>query len=169
MRIAAIRVVDGDGDRWTLDIACSKGTYVRTLAEDIGAALGCGAHLAALRRTGSGALALRDALPFADLDALADEAARDARLLPPDVLVAASPAIVLANEDAGRFLAGLRRRIDREDLALVRVYGPERGAFLGTGHVRAGELIATRLLSPAEVGALVARRRSLPARESLSA
>ena len=169
VRIDAIRVVEGAGDLWTLDVACSKGTYVRTLAEDIGAALGCGAHLAALRRIGSGALALRDALPFADLDALADDAARDARLLPPDVLVAASPEVALAGDDAGRFLAGLRRRIEREDAPLVRVYGPEPGAFLGTGHVRAGELIATRLLSPAEVAAIAALRRPLPARESLSA
>ena len=45
--------------RWTIDVRCSKGTYIRTLAEDIGEALGCGAHLAALRRTGSGALRRR--------------------------------------------------------------------------------------------------------------
>jgi tRNA pseudouridine(55) synthase len=54
--IHAIDIVDtddqGDGDRWTIDVRCSKGTYIRTLAEDIGRALGCGAHLAALRRTG---------------------------------------------------------------------------------------------------------------------
>ena len=169
VRIDTIRVVDGAGDSWTLDVACSKGTYVRTLAEDIGAALGCGAHLTALRRTGSGALDVRDALRFADLDAFADDAARDAVLLPPDALVAAHPALTLAADDAGRFLAGVRRRIDRADAALVRVYGPEPGAFLGTGHVRSGELIAMRLLSPAEVGALVTLRRRLPARESLSA
>src|SRR6185369_14708250 len=45
--IRSIAVVAGEGDAWTLDVACSKGTYVRTLAEDIGEALGCGAHLAA--------------------------------------------------------------------------------------------------------------------------
>src|SRR6185295_9034134 len=45
VRVDAIRVVDGGGDLWTVEIACSKGTYVRTLAEDLGAALGCGAHL----------------------------------------------------------------------------------------------------------------------------
>ena len=49
--IHSIRVVEGSGDLWTIDVSCSKGTYVRTLAEDIGEALGCGAHLAALRRT----------------------------------------------------------------------------------------------------------------------
>jgi tRNA pseudouridine55 synthase len=169
VRIDAIRVVDGGRDRWTIDITCSKGTYVRTLAEDLGVALGCGAHLEALRRTGSGALDVCQALCFADLEALADEGARDACLLPPDVLVAASPAITLSGEDAGRFLAGARRRVDRDDAALVRVYGPEPGAFLGTGHVQGGELIASRLLSPAEVGALVNRGRSMPARESVSA
>jgi len=67
--------------------------------------------------------------------------------------------VVLTNDDAGRFLAGVRRRLDLDDAPALRVYGPERGAFLGTGHVVAGELIASRLLSPAEVGDLVAARR----------
>jgi tRNA pseudouridine55 synthase len=168
VRVDAIRVVDGADDRWTIEIACSKGTYVRTLAEDLGTALGCGAHLAALRRTGSGPLDVRDAVRLADLEAIADEATRDRLLLSPDALLSDSPAITLANDDAARFLTGLRRRIDRPDAALVRVYGPEPDAFLGTGHVRAGELIATRLLSPAEVGALLERRRA-PSRESLPA
>jgi tRNA pseudouridine55 synthase len=167
VRIAAIRVVKGSGDRWTIDVSCSKGTYVRTLAEDIGAALGCGAHLASLRRTASGALELRTALRLADLEALDGDAARDACLLPPDALVAAWPAISLSALDAGRFLSGMRRRLAFDDAPKVRVYGPEPGAFLGTGNVAGGELIASRLLSPAEVAALVARARPVP--ESLSA
>jgi tRNA pseudouridine55 synthase len=169
VRIDAIRVVDGGGDLWTIDISCSKGTYVRTLGEDIGAALGCGAHLAALRRTASGALNLAAAARFADLDDLA-VAELDARLLPPDALVASLPRVVLTSDDAGRFLAGVRRRLPLADSPAVRVYGPEAGAFLGTGHVAGGELIATRLLSPAEVGDLVAaRRQPLPVSESLIA
>jgi len=168
VRIHSIRVVEGAADRWTIDVACSKGTYIRTLAEDIGAALGCGAHLAALRRTASGALDVRDALRFDELEKL-DENALDACLLPPDALVAAWPAVALAGEDAGRFLAGVRRRLDRPDAAHVRVYGPEPGAFLGTGHIAGGELIASRLLSPPEVAALVARHRHAPAPESLTA
>jgi len=169
VRIDAIRVVDGEGDLWTIDVSCSKGTYIRTLGEEIGAALGCGAHLAALRRTASGALDLASAARLAALDPL-DEAARDRHLLPPDALVAAWPRVVLSNEDAGRFLAGVRRRLPLADAAALRVYGPEPGAFLGTGHVTGGELIATRLLSPAEVGDLVAaRRQPLPVSESLLA
>jgi len=167
--IHSIRVVDGSGDIWTIDVSCSKGTYIRTLGEEIGAALGCGAHLAALRRSASGALDLRAAARFAELDDL-DESELDARLLPPDALVAALPRIDLAEDDAGRFLAGVRRRLSLADAPAVRVYGPEAGAFLGTGHVAAGELIATRLLSPAEVGDLVvAKRRRLSVSESLSA
>jgi tRNA pseudouridine55 synthase len=168
VRVDSIRVIEGGGDRWTVEIACSKGTYVRTLAEDLGAALGCGAHLAALRRTGSGALDIRDAVRLADLETIADEPERDRLLLAPDVLLSDCPAITLASDDAARFLTGLRRRIDHADAAFVRVYGPAPGAFLGTGHVRGGELIASRLLSPDEVGALLDRRRT-PARESLSA
>ena len=158
VRIHSIRVVEGEADLWTIDVRCSKGTYIRTLGEDIGAALGCGAHLDALRRVGSGALNIEAATTLAQLDGL-DEASLDARLLPPDALVAAWPRVVLSNDDAGRFLAGVRRRLDLDDAPALRVYGPERGAFLGTGHVVAGELIASRLLSPAEVGDLVAARR----------
>jgi tRNA pseudouridine55 synthase len=147
--IRSIGIVDGGADRWRLDVSCSKGTYVRTLAEDIGEALGCGAHLAALRRTASGRLSVESALPIevlADFDA----AALDAALLPTHALVADWPHIALGAEDAGRFLAGVRRRLGLADAPRVRVHGPG-GTFLGTGHVAGGELIASRLLSPAEI------------------
>ena len=137
-----------------LDIVCSKGTYIRTLAEDIGEALGCGAHLAALRRTGSGTLSLADAITLDELAAL-DGAARDAKLLPPDVLLADWTAHRLAADEAGRFLTGLRRRVDAPDNARVRVYGPEPKALLGAAHICAGELIPDRLLSPAELQGLL--------------
>ena len=94
---------------------CSKGTYIRTLAEDIGEALGCGAHLAALRRTGSGRLALE---PRRTLEAL--EATRRARARR-RAAAGRCPARRLAAgacshaEDAGRFLAGVRRRLPLAD------------------------------------------------------
>ncbi|WP_324156511.1 tRNA pseudouridine(55) synthase TruB [Ideonella sp.] len=138
----------------TIGVRCSKGTYIRTLAEDIGERLGCGAHLAALRRTGTGALTLAGAIT---LDALAglDEPARDALLHPPDCLLGDWPLLRLAEAEAARFLSGLRRRVDEPDRAAVRVYGPELAAFLGSAHITAGELIADRLLSPIEVQALL--------------
>ena len=137
-----------------IDIVCSKGTYIRTLAEAIGEALGCGAHLAALRRTGSGPLSIDDAITLDELVAL-DESSRDAKLLPPDVLLADWTAYRLAADEAGRFLTGLRRRVDAPDNARVRVYGPEPKALLGAAHICAGELIPDRLLSPAELQGLL--------------
>ena len=152
--IHAIVIAGGDHDSWTLDVRCSKGTYIRTLAEDIGRLLGCGAHLSALRRTGSGALTLEGALT---LDVLAEmtEPERDDVLQPADALLADWPVVRLDTDDAGRFLTGVRRRTKLPDAAHVRVYGPEPRAFLGGAHITAGELISTRLLSPVEVQGLL--------------
>jgi tRNA pseudouridine55 synthase len=88
-----------------LDVACSKGTYVRVLAEDLGRALGCGAHLAALRRTATGGFRLADTVALETLEA-ADDAHRDALLLPASVLVRDLPGLRLADEAAARFRQG---------------------------------------------------------------
>ena len=154
--IHRIDILSWQAAELVLDVHCSKGTYIRTLAEDIGATLGCGAHLSALRRTGSGALRVQDAVTLEALQAFS-EAERDALLLPPDVLVAGWPAVHLPDDEAGRFLTGLRLRVTLADAPAVRVYRrpPEPPdaprAFLGTAHITAGELIADRLLSPLEV------------------
>jgi len=140
----------GVNDTWTIDVGCSKGTYIRTLAEDIGEALGCGAHLAALRRTASGPLTIEAACTLEQLQALSEDE-RDALLLDADTLLADWPLVRLDDEGAGRFLSGVRRRLPLADAPRVRVYGPQARAFLGSGHITAGELISTRLLSPLEV------------------
>ena len=153
--IHRIDIVEWQERRLVIDVACSKGTYIRTLAEDIGEALGCGAHLGALRRTSSGALGIERAVTLKALAAMS-EAERDAQLLPADALLADAPEIRLDEADAGRFLTGLRRRIDAADSTRLRVYGPQPRAFLGSAHITGGELIADRLLSPIEVQALIA-------------
>ncbi|MDO8418808.1 MAG: tRNA pseudouridine(55) synthase TruB [Rubrivivax sp.] len=159
--IHRIDIVDWHDDRLVVDVACSKGTYIRTLGEDIGAALGCGAHLDALRRTGSGSLRIENAVTIEALAAM-NETEREGLLLPSDVLLAAWPAVHLPDDEAGRFLTGLRRRVALDDAPAVRVYGPATSpraegpgahAFLGSAHITAGELIADRLLSPLEVQA----------------
>ncbi len=142
-----------DAPTLVIDVRCSKGTYIRTLAEGIGQSLGCGAHLAALQRTASGPLRLADAVSLEALEAMT-ESSRQGCLLPPDVLLADWPRIVLDSLDAARLLTGLRRRVEHADVPAVRVYGPGPGALLGTAHITAGELIADRLLSPIEVQAL---------------
>jgi tRNA pseudouridine55 synthase len=152
--IHELRVRDWQAERLVLDVACSKGTYVRTLAEDLGELLGCGAHLAALRRTASGALNVEQAVTLDRLEALSD-AERDALLLAPDTLIADWPAWQLSAEEAARFLTGLRRRVDAPDTARLRVYGPEPRALLGAAHITAGELIPDRLLSPIEIENLI--------------
>lgn len=153
--IHRLEVVAWSGPELILDVHCSKGTYVRTLAEDLGEWLGCGAHLSGLRRTASGPLRVEQALTLEALAAL-DEPARDALLRPADALLQSWPEIRLPDDEAGRFLSGLRRRVRLDDAPAVRVYGPQPRAFLGSAHITGGELIADRLLSPVEVQALLA-------------
>jgi tRNA pseudouridine55 synthase len=152
--IHRLDIVSRDDDVLVIDVQCSKGTYVRALAEDLGRLLGCGAYLIALRRTASGPLRVEDAVT---MDALAEmsEAQREALLRPPDCLLADWPQVRLPATEAGRFLTGLRRRVSLADSDEVRVYGPEHAAFLGSAHIKAGELIPSRLLSPTEVQGLL--------------
>lgn len=139
-------------------VRCSKGTYIRTLGEDIGEAIGCGAHLGSLRRIETGGFMADQCISLSELEAM-DEAGRDARLLPPQSLVASYPSVTLDADNAGRFLSGLRRRGSPgqwgKDAALVQVYGSDPIAFLGSGHITADELIPQRLLSPLEVQAIL--------------
>ena len=153
IQIHHIHVLDWQGATLVLDVACSKGTYIRTLAEDIGAALGCGAHLSALRRTGCGALGVDSAITIDQLEML-NEPARQALLLPADMLLATWPEVQLPAAEAARFTNGLRRRVDGSDAPAIRVYSTTPRAFLGTAHISAGELIPSRLLSPTELQAL---------------
>ena len=152
--VHSIQLLDGSADVWRIAVRCSKGTYIRVLAEDIGKAIGCGAHLLALRRTGSGPLTVANACTLDQLAEL-DEPARDARLLDADTLLGEAPVVRLEPFAAARFLGGVRQSISLADAPLVRVYGPEPRAFLGGGHIVAGVLVSTRLLSPTEVQALL--------------
>ena len=128
----------------------SKGTYIRTLGEDIGEALGCGAHLRSLRRLATGDFDVARCVTLDALEAMGEDE-RQAQLLPTESLVAGHTNVTLDTEDAARFLSGLRRRGGWPDAAQVAVFGREPHAFLGTAHVRAGELIPGRLLNPIEI------------------
>jgi tRNA pseudouridine55 synthase len=121
------------GDRFDLDVSCSKGTYVRTLAADIGAALGCGAHLTALRRTRIGSLEIADAIALDALEAL-DLPGRDARLFPADALLADLPRVELSEAETYRVLHGQGVRRDGQAGDRCRFYG-SGGRFLGLGEL----------------------------------
>jgi len=133
-----------------LVVKCSKGTYIRTLGEDIGEALGCGAHLTRLRRTATGDFTQAQCVTLQALEAMSEEQ-RLQCLLPVDALLAHHSAVMLDVENAGRFLSGMRRRGNWPDEERVAVYGTHPHALLGTAHAKAGELIPGRLLSPLEI------------------
>jgi tRNA pseudouridine55 synthase len=132
-----------------LIVTCSKGTYIRTLGEDIGEMLGCGGHLTMLRRTATGDFGIDKAVTLAQLEAM-NEVQRQTCLLPVDVMLGSYTRVDLDNENAGRFLSGVRRRTELKDNEFVKAYGPE-AQLLGSAHIKSGELIPTRLLSPLDI------------------
>lgn len=131
----------------TLSVTCSKGTYIRVLGEDIGAALGCGAHLKELRRTGVGAL---NAQHMVTLEALAAHPAPRELLAPVDALLSSFPRIDLPEAAATRFLQGQRIALGKEGISYdaqpgrIRVYQGQR--LLGTAQLHAHGLLAPERL-----------------------
>jgi len=136
-----------DGLEPVIGVECGKGLYVRTLAEDIGAALGCGAHLAALRRTRVGGFDLADAIGLEDLEHLAPPQRRE-RLLPVDALLQSLPRIDLDPGACEQLEHGRTIACGAATAERARVYGPH-GRLLGVASVDQGQLIARRLLSQA--------------------
>lgn len=137
----------------TLRVRCSKGTYIRVLGEDIGAVLGCGAHLNALRRIQVGDLFINSAITIEQL-AATEEGARSALLAPVDALLTSFPALYLSEELARRFLHGQRLALGKEDIVVpaeqgrVRVYREADKALLGTGLLQEFSILAPeRLIS----------------------
>jgi tRNA pseudouridine55 synthase len=140
----------GDAPYLRLRVRCSKGTYIRTLGEDIAEALGCGGHLVALRRVVTGPFDAAQCLTLDALEAM-PEAQRVDAVKPVDVLLPGFTELNLAGEEASRFLNGVRRRGPWVDCDQVAVYGEHPRALLGTALVHDGELIPGRLLSPLEI------------------
>lgn len=133
------------GEELEFSVLCSKGTYVRTLAEDIGESLGCGGHLIALRRTSIGEFDLNEAYTLAQLEAMG-AAERDASLMPLDRLVLNLPSLELDSVQATRLARGQRLGwADCYPDGRRRLY--VEGRFIGLGELVEGRLSPTRLLS----------------------
>lgn len=126
--------LEGFGAHWIdLDVLCSKGTYIRSLAQDLGRALGSGGHVEILRRTQVGESLIKDAITIEALEALAPQE-RSARLLPPDALVSHFPAVYL--DEATTKVAGYGNPFNVSsgpDSGWVRIYGIH--GFMGLGEV----------------------------------
>lgn len=133
-----------EGDAARIRVACSKGTYIRVLAADIGEALGCGATLAGLRRTRVGPFDVQSAITLDALDGMSPEA-RTAALLPADTLIGTLPSAALDADQARRVSLGQTVAAGAGPTGLVRLYGPG-GAFLGVAERSAGGLLAPRRL-----------------------
>ncbi|MFM9912190.1 MAG: tRNA pseudouridine(55) synthase TruB [Methylophilaceae bacterium] len=136
------------GDQAAFNVTCSKGTYIRVLAEDIGKVLGCGAHLIGLRRTSTGGFSLENALTLETLEKLS-QAERDATLLPVDALVSDLPEIELDTESAHYFCQGQAVwKSGIQYLGMMRVYAPQRqfmglGENLGDGQISPRRIVAS--------------------------
>jgi tRNA pseudouridine55 synthase len=128
--------------RLEFEVCCSKGTYVRVLAEDLAERLGTCAHLVALRRTGVAPFEGRDMVTLAQLERAADEGALENFLLPPDIGLGSWPKALLDDARGERFRHG---NPVPTDLAAgeVRVYGPG-GKLLGLGEIDAGGRLSPR-------------------------
>lgn len=129
--IHRLELVSFSGNEAVIDVDCSKGTYVRTLAADIGERLGCGAHLTALRRTRIGELVLAGCVTLSELEALT-VADRDSRLAPTDSLLATLPEARLDAPATDRIRNGQRIRWFEPAGQQFRLYGA-KGTFLGLG------------------------------------
>ncbi|MBI5007305.1 MAG: tRNA pseudouridine(55) synthase TruB [Nitrosomonadales bacterium] len=142
------------GDELEFSVLCSKGTYVRTLAEDIAELLGCGGHLTALRRTRIGEFRLDDAYTLQQIESM-DEKQRDACLMPLDSLVLDLPSLEVDAVQAVRLARGQRLGMsDGLPDGKRRLYA--EGRFIGLGELAGGRLAPSRLLSSVARAAAVA-------------
>lgn len=134
-------------------VKCSKGTYIRTLGEDIGEKLGCGAHLSSLRRIGTGGFDVNQCVTLEALEAMTEDE-RLACLLPVESLLEGHARVRLDAENAARFLNGVRRRgnwLPLLDGQPAAVFGDSPEVLLGTAQVMKDELVPGRLLSPQDI------------------
>jgi len=143
--IRALELIECDPPRVVLDVQCSAGTYIRTLAQDIGAALGCGAHLTELKRTAAGGFRLDQAHTLADLEAL-DAPLRAGLLLHADCLVAHLPALQLDAADTRALCQGRSVAHATDHQGLMRIYTAPH-TFIGLADADAGHLIPRRLIA----------------------
>jgi tRNA pseudouridine55 synthase len=136
-----------EGDVAVLRVHCGKGFYVRALADDLGQALGCGAHLIGLRRLAVGAFSVQDAVTLESLEDMGGEG-RDACLRPVDTLISSLPALPLDVEAHWQITHGQPIWLPRLQVdGLYRIYGA-RGEFLGVALVnRDGRLVPRRLVA----------------------
>lgn len=149
-----LNLLSMEDDSLELDVRCSKGTYIRTLAEDIGTVLGCGGHVTRLRRTEVGNLTLAQAHTESSLASLPESPLLDT-LLPPDAIIGDIPAVHLSDEQGFYLQRGQAVRVNHPPATdgWLRLY-LQHTRFLGMGVVLDdGRVAPRRLLNPEEQNA----------------
>ncbi len=150
--VFSMELIDWSGDGFTLNVHCSKGTYVRTLAEDIGRVAGCGAHVSALRRTGVGPYSDADLVSAEQLEAARGEgnSTLDALLLPMESALGHWPEVRLTDDAAYYMKKGQAVLVPQAPTeGWVRIY-TNSGVFLGVGSIADdGKVQPKRLLQSA--------------------
>ena len=132
--IHSLTLLRFDATSMDLDVHCSKGTYIRTLAEDIGRSLGCGGHVEVLRRTAVGSLKVMDAFTIGQLEVMTQNE-RDKVLMPMDELVSYLPSVEVNEAMSLMFCQGNPLFVPQApSQGWVRLYGRSAG-FLGLGEV----------------------------------
>lgn len=137
INISKLDILSDDGD-FVLDVACSKGTYIRTLCNDIGEKLGCGGCMSSLRRVKAGAFSIENAHTLTEIQSAADNGTVDEFILPVDTLFLDYPEISVSEALEKKLRCGNIVNISAED-GSYRVYN-EAGEFLLLGEVNGGKL-----------------------------
>ena len=138
IRIDALSLIGEDAGDWVLDVRCSKGTYIRALCDDIGAALGCGGCMSALRRTAAGEFTVDAAHTLDEVIAAANSGNVEELLIPVDTLFAAHPAWRADAAAERRIRCGNEVKAAGLADGEYRVYSAETGEFLMLGRVQNG-------------------------------
>ncbi len=136
--IDALSLIGEDAGDWVLDVRCSKGTYIRALCDDIGAALGCGGCMSALRRTAAGEFTVDAAHTLDEVIAAANSGNAEELLIPVDTLFAAHPAWRADAAAERRIRCGNEVKAAGLADGEYRVYSAETGEFLMLGRVQNG-------------------------------
>ena len=146
IKIFDIKLINIEKSIITIEVLCSKGTYIRTLAEDIGQTMGCGAHLKGLERTQTGNFQLSEALSIEALEAM-PMASREKALMPIDVLLEELSSIKLNMAELDAIKKGQSIDFMSKNDKEVRLYSPS-GQFVGVGQPDLkGRLFPKRLIA----------------------
>jgi tRNA pseudouridine55 synthase len=155
--IFQFELLQRQGDFADFIVHCSKGTYIRTLIDDLGELLGCGGHVSKLHRNQVGPFTAAQMVKPAQLDAMevqchtsADFSPLDALLLPLDAGIVTMPAIELNAEQQQQLQYGQDCTVKHDDIAAIKLLGPSE-LFIGVGQIQQGVLSSRRLLNTSAV------------------